>query len=225
MSPLLHVLAALAAGGMRTPPMVVDPVLVYNGDRLPLGAIESAADGIMELDGARFGIMVRDFADGDEMARGDGGVFDTGGSAVALFACGLETGGGSAVGDWLEEEGLGRSAIAGDGTLISDPADVMAMLELIDGRLLMPSVRAALGDPLQGSRFETDAESTGIRLYGFRTVREGPAGAGCTAVIAAMPGGRRAGIVLMADNLCCAAKVDLAFLVLLQSLAGEQPGE
>ena len=97
MSQLLCVLAAMAAGGMRTPPMVVDPALVDRGDRLPLGAIESAADGIMDLGGARFGMMVRDFADGDEMARGDGGVFDTGGSAVALFACGLETDGGSAV--------------------------------------------------------------------------------------------------------------------------------
>jgi hypothetical protein len=220
MSPPLLVLAALAVGGVRTPPMVVDPALLDNGDRLPLGGMESAADGIMELGGARFGIMVRDFAYGDEIARGDGGVFDTGGSAVAVFACGLETGGGSTAGDWLEAEGLGRSAIAADGSLISTPSDVMAMLEMIDGSLGMPDVREALGDPLQGSSFETGADSTGIRLYGFRTVREGPPGAGCTAVIAAMPGGRRVGIVLMADNLCCAAKVDLAFLVLLQSLAG-----
>jgi hypothetical protein len=101
----------------------------------------------------------------------------------------------------------------------------MSMLEFIDGSLHMPVVREILGDPLQGSAFETGADSTGIRLYGFRTVREGPSGAGCTAVIAAMPGGRRVGIVLMADNLCCAAKVDLAFLVLLQSLAGESSGE
>jgi hypothetical protein len=224
MTPVLALLSALATGGIRMPPIVIDPVLVEPGVPLPLDAIESAADGIMELGGARFGILVRDFADGDEIARGDGGVFDTGGSAVALFVCGLETEGGSAVGDWLEDE-FGRSAIAVDGTLISTPADVMAMLELIDGRLGDPSIRRELSDPVQGSQFEDEVDSTGIALYGFRTVREGPPGAGCTAVIAALPGGRHLGIALLADNLCCAAKADLAFLVLLQSIAGGQAGE
>lgn len=200
--------------------------------RLDMDRVADAVETAMELPGARFGIAVADLGTGDTFVRSDGGLFDACG--VRLVAAAMRTTPASAgaaedpflpgaaeIERWLETEGPGSTFLSRAGstpgapvTVMTIPGDALEMLGALARGLGSPSVREEFRNPLGGTPLE-DLEGDGTRAYGVLEHSEGSAS---FAVVAVMPGGRMAGIVVLADMLCCPEKADLAFRLIWESL-------
>ena len=97
----------------------------------------------------------------------------------------------------------------------STPSDCMGMLSLIESRLDEAEIRRLVRNPFTRTDLE-DLQGGSATLYGFSS--RGLNAGECRAAIVSMPGGRRVGIVVLADDLCCAGKADVAFRMLWESL-------
>ncbi len=96
----------------------------------------------------------------------------------------------------------------------STPGDVMGMLSLIEGRLDESEIRRLVRNPFTRTGLE-DLQSGGVPIYGFSSRGEGGR---CRAAVIALPGGHRVGLAVLADDLCCEEKADLAFRMLWEAL-------
>jgi hypothetical protein len=125
---------------------------------------------------------------------------------------------------WLREKGFTSTTYSGTQLLwpgapevepnMSSPSDCMGMLALIEARLDEPDIRRLTRNPFTRTGLE-DIQSGEASLYGFCSRGEG----GQTrSAIAFMPGGRKVGIVILADGLCCTEKADLAFRMMWAAL-------
>lgn len=97
----------------------------------------------------------------------------------------------------------------------STPSDCMGMLSVIESRLDEAEIRRLVRNPFTRTDLE-DLQGGAATLYGFSS--RGQNAGECRAAIVSMPGGQRIGIVVIADELCCAGKADMAFRMLWESL-------
>lgn len=211
------------------------PLLLPADTSLPgidMDRVAEAVEAVMELPGARLGIAVADLRSGDTIVRGDGGLFDAGGVGLVTAAMLASRGSGCATGDstlpaapeierWLETEGPGSTFLsyAGDpacaaATVMTTPGDALELLGMLAHGLGSPSLRAELLSPLEGTSLE-DVVGYDIVTYGVADRRDDAAS---FAVVALMHDGRMAGVVVLADMLCCPEKADLAFRLVWESL-------
>jgi hypothetical protein len=91
----------------------------------------------------------------------------------------------------------------------------MGMLSLIESRLDEAEIRRLVRNPFTRTGLE-ELQGGSAPIYGFSS--RGDDGGRCRAAIIAVPGGNRIGIVVLADDLCCEAKVDLAFSMMWDAL-------
>lgn len=97
----------------------------------------------------------------------------------------------------------------------STPSDCMGMLSVIESRLDEAEIRRLVRNPFTRTDLE-DLQGGAASVYGFSS--RGQNAGECRAAIVSMPGGQRIGIVVLADELCCAGKADMAFRMLWESL-------
>jgi len=262
-------LACLALAASPLSPLKQGSPIIQNPDTLVAGsssgvdmaALQAAASGVMQLEGARFGIAVRDFTTGEGFTRGSG-IFEIGTPELIVCSCAIdldargivpldtlssrnETLGDQVImareGDmeatmrvgerlkhiipgWLAEKGFDSTTYHGTQLLwpgapevdpnTSTPGDCMGMLSIIEARLGEPTIRRLTRNPFTRTGLE-DLQSSATPIYGFCSRGEG----GQTrAAIAYLPDGRKVGIVIIADHLCCTEKADLAFRMMWAAL-------
>lgn len=97
----------------------------------------------------------------------------------------------------------------------STPSDCMGMLSIIESRLDEAEVRRMVRNPFTRTGLE-ELQGGSTPIYGFSS--RGEDGGRCRAAIIPVPGGHRIGVVVLADQLCCEAKVDLAFEMIWEAL-------
>ncbi|NLP06382.1 hypothetical protein GX411_10595 [Candidatus Fermentibacteria bacterium] len=207
------------------------PLLLSGDHPLPGIDMERVADAVetaMELPGVRLGIAVADLGSGDTFVRGDGGPFDAGGVGLVAAAMLASAESAGATGDsmpfgtaeierWLESEGPGSTFLSSSdasATVITTPGDALELLSMLAHGLGNPCLREEVASPLAGTSLE-DIVVLDTFTYGIVERREGSAS---FAIVALMPDGRMAGIVVLADMLCCPEKADLAFRLVWESL-------
>jgi hypothetical protein len=243
-------------------PVIQNPdTLVAGATDVDMAALEAAAAGVLELEGARFGIAVRDFSSGDGFTRGSG-TFEIGTPELIVCSCAIDLDSrgvfpldtlssrnetladqvimaregdieatmriGERLEDfipgWLRDRDFEATTYVGTQLLwpgapevesnTSSPADCMGMLAIIEGRLDEPEIRRLTRNPFTRTGLE-DLQNSASPIYGFCSRGDG----GQTrAAVVYMPGGRKVGIVILADGLCCTEKADLAFRMMWAAL-------
>jgi hypothetical protein len=99
----------------------------------------------------------------------------------------------------------------------STPSDYMGILEHLAERLDAPVVRRLTRDPLSGNSQVNYLQERFAAVYGTSSLE---AGGSSRALILVFPDGTKIGVVLLADELCCPSKADLALEMILQALSG-----
>jgi len=125
---------------------------------------------------------------------------------------------------WLDSKGLVDTEIIGvqlvwEGAPVVEENlttvdDCLQLLEIVYRNLDVPAVRRIVMNPDLGDAIEASIES-GSTVYGWISTGEEHRD---ITVIVLTPQGEKFGLVVLADNLCCAAKADLAFTQLLESV-------
>lgn len=99
----------------------------------------------------------------------------------------------------------------------STPSDYLGILEHLAERLDAPVVRRLTRNPLSGNSQLNLLQNEFAAVYGTSSLE---AGGSSRALILVFADGTKIGVVLLGDDLCCAAKADLAMEMLLQALSG-----
>jgi len=133
--------------------------------------------------------------------------------------------GAERINDWLDSRGLTDTDVYGvqlgwEGAPEFDQNlttvdDCLELLEITYSHLGAPDVRRAILNPDLGEAIEASIES-GSTVYGWISTGEDHRD---ITLIVLTPRGEKYGLVLLADDLCCAAKADLAFTMLMGAVA------
>jgi len=97
----------------------------------------------------------------------------------------------------------------------SSPDDCMGMLSIIESRLDEAEIRRLVRNPFTRTELE-ELQGGSATIYGLCS--RGDDGGRLRAAVIALPGDHRIGIVVLADQLCCEAKADLAFRMMWEAL-------
>lgn len=126
---------------------------------------------------------------------------------------------------WLAQKGFGSTTYGGVQFLwagapsmdpnMSSPGDCMGMLSIIESRLDEAEIRRLVRNPFTRTELE-ELQGGSATIYGFCS--RGTEGGRVRAAVIALPGDHRIGIVVLADQLCCEAKADLAFRMMWEAL-------
>ncbi len=127
--------------------------------------------------------------------------------------------------EWLDQEGFTSTTYSGIQFFwpgapevdpnISTPSDCMGMLSIIESRLGEAEIRRLVRNPFTRTGLE-ELQGGSATIYGFCS--RGQEGGRVRAAIVSLAGEHRIGIVVLADQLCCEAKVDLAFSMIWEAL-------
>lgn len=126
---------------------------------------------------------------------------------------------------WLEREGFSSTTYSGIQLYwpgapeidpnISSPTDCMGMLSIIESRLDEAEIRRLVRNPFTRTGLE-ELQGGSATIYGLCS--RGEDGGRVRAAVVSLPGDHRIGIVVLADQLCCEAKADLAFRMMWEAL-------
>jgi hypothetical protein len=88
---LISAASLATASSQGLPPIIQNPDTLIAGGAgtIDMAALEAAADEVLDLTGARFGIAVRDFSTGEGFTRGTG-TFEIGTPELILSACAID---------------------------------------------------------------------------------------------------------------------------------------
>jgi hypothetical protein len=130
------------------------------------------------------------------------------------------------ISSWVEAQGCSNSQVGGvfmdwEGAPVplpntSTPEDCGAVLELINQQLSGSMARRVLSNPLAGTPVMEDFGDDFSAVYGVSSV---DAEGSSRALVVIYPDGRRVGLVVLADRLCCEEKANLALSMMLDALA------
>ena len=126
---------------------------------------------------------------------------------------------------WLAQEGFSSTTYGGIQFFwpgapavdpnMSSPSDCMGMLSVIESRLDEAEIRRLVRNPFTRTELE-ELQGGSATIYGFCS--RGSEGGRLRAAVVSLPGDHRIGIVVLADQLCCEAKADLAFRMMWEAL-------
>jgi hypothetical protein len=126
--------------------------------------------------------------------------------------------------EWLAEKGFDDTEINGvqltwEGAPEVDPnytsvEDCLGMLSIVDGYMDVPSTRRITRNPQLGPALESEMPA-GATVYGWVSTDDGHR---ALTLILYLADGRKYGMVVLADELCCPEKADLAFTMLLDAV-------
>jgi hypothetical protein len=130
------------------------------------------------------------------------------------------------ISSWLSSEGLSDSEVNGvfldwEGAPVplpntSTPADCAQIVLKMNEMLSSSVARRVLADPLDGAPVMEGYGDSFSAVYGVSSVDAAGSSRGLVLVY---PDGRRVGLVLLADQLCCESRPDLALRMALDALA------
>jgi hypothetical protein len=133
--------------------------------------------------------------------------------------------GADRIDSWLAQKGFTGTELHGvqllwEGAPEVDPnyttvEDCLGMLRVVYENMDTPSTRRITSNPELGAALESEIPP-GTTVYGWTSTGDGHRD---LTLILYMPDGRRYGMVVLADDLCCSEKADLAFSMLLDAVA------
>jgi hypothetical protein len=132
--------------------------------------------------------------------------------------------GADRIDSWLAQEGYTGTELHGVQLLWAGAPEVepnyttvedcLGMLEAVYGHMDTPSTRRITSNPELGSALDSEIPP-GTSVYGWTSTGDSHRD---LTLILYMPDGRRYGMVVLADDLCCPEKADLAFTLLLDAV-------